>query len=60
MTEPVYAYSKVTDSWYRVSEYEQKDGDKIIAKEKREVDKDDVPQEWINAIDDTPFEEENE
>lgn len=55
-----YAYSKLTDTWYVVHDWEHVEGDKIIANGKEEVDRDEVPQEWIDATDETPYSEESE
>jgi len=46
-----YAYSLLTDTWYRVTEWEWRDRDKgqIIAKSKTEVAREDVPQGWLNG-----------
>lgn len=49
--DPRYAYSMMTDTWYRVSDYEDLGGDQILAKSKEEVDREDVPQAWIEAVD---------
>jgi hypothetical protein len=44
-----YGYSRLTDTWYRVTEWEDLGGGKIKAKSKKEVPREDVPQEWIEA-----------
>lgn len=48
--DPVYGYSEVTDTWYRVSEWEHVDGEHIRAIRKEHVDREDVPQEWVDHI----------
>jgi len=48
--DPRYAKSPLTGSWYRVSEWEDRGGGKILAKSKEEVSRDEVPQEWIERI----------
>lgn len=50
-----YAYSRLSDTWYRVFDYEYVEGDKIIANGKEEVPREDVPQEWLESIDDRPY-----
>ena len=46
---PVYAYSRLTDSWYLVDDYERAGDDgRIVAKSKQPVDRENVPQEWID------------
>lgn len=49
--DPRYAYSWVTDTWYRVPKYDDLGDGKIQAKSKEEVPRDDVPQAWLNATD---------
>lgn len=44
-----YAYSLLTDTWYRVSEWEDLGDGKIQAKGKVEVPREEVPQEWLDA-----------
>ena len=46
-----YGYSKMTDTWYRVDEWDWHDKEKgqIRAREKTEVDREEVPQHWIDA-----------
>jgi len=47
-----YAYSRLTDTWYRVDEWEWRNKPKgqMIAKLKTEVNRDDVPQKWISGV----------
>ena len=47
-----YAYSRLTDTWYRVDEWEWRNEAKgqMIAKSKTEVNRDDVPQKWISGV----------
>lgn len=49
MTER-YGYSQLTDTWYRVTDYEDLGDDKIRAKNKEEVPREEVPQEWIDGV----------
>jgi len=44
-----YAKSPVTGNWYRVTEWEDRGDGKIVAEQKQQVDKDDVPEEWVAA-----------
>lgn len=49
--DEVYAHSELTDTWYRVTDYEEAGpGGKIVAKSKEEVDREDVPDHWVKAI----------
>ena len=46
-----YAYSKMTDSWYRIHDYEVAgDNGQIIANGKTEVDRDEVPEEQRQRV----------
>ena len=47
-----YGYSRLTDTWYRVDEWEWRNKAKgqIIAKSKREVKRDDVPRKWLKGV----------
>lgn len=44
-----YAYSELTNTWYRVMKWEwvDKENGKLVAKEKTEVDKSEVPKAWL-------------
>lgn len=44
-----YGYSQLTDTWYRVTDWDDLGDGKIRAKSKEEVDREDVPREWIEA-----------
>ena len=44
-----YAYSQLTDTWYRVADWDDLGDGKIQAKSKEEVAREEVPQEWIEA-----------
>lgn len=44
-----YGYSQLTDTWYRVTDWDDLGDGKIQAKSKEEVDREDVPQEWVDA-----------
>jgi len=51
MTDEIYAYSEVTDTWYKVHDYKEAGpGGKIVANGKTEVDQEEVPEEWQKAI----------
>jgi len=47
--DPVYARSPLTGNWYRLDEYEDLGDGKFRAKEKTEIDREDVPQQWLDA-----------
>jgi hypothetical protein len=49
-SDPRYAYSKLTDTWYRVTEYDVLDRGRIQAREKEEVPRDEVPEAWLEAV----------
>ncbi|ELY68886.1 hypothetical protein [Natrinema versiforme] len=59
-TDDRYAYSRLTDTWYRVFDYDHVEGDKIIANSKEEVAREDVPQEWLERIDERPLQAETD
>lgn len=40
-----FAYSQLTDTWYRVFDYEDRGNGRIVANGKGEVDENDVPKE---------------
>lgn len=46
-----YAYSRLTDTWYIVHDWKDLGDGKIQAKSKEQVDREDVPKEWIEATD---------
>jgi len=46
-----YGYSYLTDTWYRVTEWEELEGDKILATAKDEVDRAVVPRRVKEATD---------
>lgn len=47
----LYAYSEMTDTWYRVDDYEEAGPDgKIVANGKTPVDESEVPERWKKAI----------
>jgi len=49
--DEAYAYSELTDTWYRVHDYEEVGPNgKIVANGKTEVDVEDVPERWQKAI----------
>lgn len=43
MTDFRYAYSRVTDTWYIVTEWDDREGSGIVAHSKEEVDRSEVP-----------------
>lgn len=45
-----YGYSEMTDTWYRVDDWEDLGDGEILATSKEEVPKEEVPQEWIDAV----------
>lgn len=53
-----YGYSRMTDTWYRVYAWKNLGDGKIQAKSKEEVSRDDVPQRWLDAVDEKPYDEE--
>lgn len=46
-----YGYSKITDTWYRLDDWEDLGDGKVRAKGKTEVPREEVPQEWLDATD---------
>ena len=44
-----YAYSRMTDTWYLVHDYEDHGDGKLVANSKTEVDRSEVPQEVLDA-----------
>ncbi len=54
-----YAYSKLTDTWYRVFDYEHVAGDKIVANGKEEVPRSEVPDDVLARTDDRPYDAED-
>jgi hypothetical protein len=52
VAEQRYAYSKLTDTWYLVREWKVLDAEKghILAKDKEEVDREEVPQHWLDGV----------
>lgn len=50
--EPVYAKSYLGDRYYKVTDYKVVDEEsgKIVANHKEPVDKEDVPEEWLEKI----------
>jgi hypothetical protein len=44
-----YAKSPITGNWYRVTEWEYRGDSKIVAERKEQVDKSEVPEEWVTA-----------
>jgi len=57
MTEERYGYSRMTGTWYLLHDWEDKGDGKVVAKGKTEVDREDVPQKWLDATDETTYEE---
>lgn len=50
--DPVYAKSPLTGEYYRVSDYDDLGDGKIVCHEKEVVDRDEVPDRWLEALDD--------
>lgn len=48
--DEIYAHSSTTGAYYRVTEWEDLGGGKIQARSKEQVEKEDVPDEWLEAI----------
>jgi hypothetical protein len=46
-----YAKSPLTGTYYRVTEWEDRGDGKIVAEQKHEVDRDEVPEVWLAALD---------
>jgi hypothetical protein len=46
-----YAKSPITGNYYRVTKWIDLGDGKIKARDKHEVDRDEVPQVWLDAID---------
>jgi len=46
-----YGYSRLTDTWYQVTDWKDLGDGKIRAKSKEKVRREDVPQKWIEATD---------
>lgn len=44
-----YGYSQMTDTWYRVTDWEYAGDGKIVAKSKTKVPKEEVPADWLTA-----------
>jgi hypothetical protein len=44
-----FAYSRLTDTWYRVTEYEDHGDGKLTAKSKTIIDRSEVPDECLAA-----------
>jgi hypothetical protein len=51
-----FAYSRLTDTWYRVYDYEHVEGEKIIANGKKEIPREDVPAACLEATTERPLE----
>jgi len=46
-----YAKSPLTDAYYRVTAWVDHGDGKIQAKEKEEVEREEVPDDWLDALD---------
>jgi len=55
-----YGYSKLTDTWYLLHDWEDLGDGKLRAKSKEEVPREEVPQEWLEATDEQPLNPESE
>jgi uncharacterized Zn finger protein len=51
--DPAYAYSPLTETWYRVWQYDRIGDGQIRATDKEAVDRGEVPQRWIEATEET-------
>lgn len=60
MSDDHYAYSKLTDTWYQVHDYEHVDGNKIVAKSKTEVPRAEVPDDVLERTDERSYDAEDE
>lgn len=47
-----YAKSPLTGNYYRVTKWKDLGGGKIQAQQKEQVDREDVPDEWLEVLDD--------
>lgn len=56
--DPAYAHSPMTDTWYRVWDYERLGDGEIQATDKEEVGREEVPQRWIEATEERTSESE--
>jgi len=51
--ETRYAYSKLTDTWYKVTDWKwiNKEKGQMKTYEKEEVKRENVPEKWLGAVD---------
>lgn len=47
-----YAKSELTGNYYRVHAWVEHEGDKITALDKERVERNNVPKEWLEELDD--------
>lgn len=47
-----YAASPITDNIYRVTDWEERGEGRIISKTKEPVDRDEVPEHWLEVLED--------
>ena len=47
-----YAKSPLTGNYYRVTRWVRLEGDKIQAKQKEEIERSEVPEKWLEVLDD--------
>jgi hypothetical protein len=52
-----YGYSRLTDSWYRVTEWKDLGDGKIQAQSKEKVPREEVPQEYLDATKERGYDE---
>jgi len=48
--DPIYAYSRLTDTYYRVTEYDDLGGGQIRAQSKEKIEREAVPEAWLEAL----------
>lgn len=49
-----YGYSPVTDQWYLVTDWIDLGDGEMQAESKVPVERDEVPEEWLGAVDERP------
>ena len=52
-----YAYSRITESWYRVTAWKDLGDGKIQAQSKEEVPREEVPKEYLDATEERGYDE---
>lgn len=46
----IYAKSEITENYYKISKYKRVDEKRVLAIDKQEVEKSDVPEKWVKRI----------